>query len=117
MDMKTSSGPSMAARIILMTAIALLGCVTSLTPAGQSVRVTSDSKASEGCKFLGEVRGHAFGGDDKRSVHGEENAHNELKNDAGRLGANLVVLEWESARGGTQRGNAFACPSAPSGGK
>ena len=86
-----------------LAAIALVftvACAT-LTPAGQKVRVTSNSEAVRGCRYLGAVLGadHAGVPQDKFVVN--------LKNNGAKLGANVVLIT-----AGTWQGEAYACPAA-----
>ncbi len=96
-------------QVLMVVPLLLTACVTTVTPEGQKVRVTDDKRASNGCRLLGEVHARGRGGDDPRMTRAEENAHNALRNEASKLGANLVVITWESPNGGAQRGEAFSC--------
>ena len=81
--------------LLLLTATA---CV-SLSLAGEGVRLTKHDSDVEGCKFLGEVEAHP-------PYHGPNDAENTLKNEAAKLGADVVV-----SRGffGTIEGRAYDC--------
>lgn len=95
-------------RALVVVPLVVTAC-TSVTPEGQKVRVTDDKRASDGCRYVGEVHAKGFMGDDQRAFLAENDAHNKLRNRAAKLGANLVILTWESQRGSTQRGEAFEC--------
>ena len=72
-----------------------LGC-TSLTDAGERVRVVEDPREVHGCEYLGEVEGSAmhtkpgdwFGGN---AMIARTSAENDLRNEAGALGADTVL--------------------------
>jgi hypothetical protein len=95
---------------------ALLGCGTSLSVAGQSVRIVEDRTAIEGCKSLGHVEGSSpLAGPSTRK--GKSSANNEMLNEAGEKGAThvLVIDSHTSGWSGSEtRGEAFACdPNRP----
>src|SRR5665213_1929960 len=80
----------------VLTALAsIAGCATSfLNPDADSIRVTKAKPDTE-CQYLGDVTAHQ--GDDARrglisSAKLTSNAKNDLKNEAGVLGGNVVVL-------------------------
>jgi len=75
------------------------GCV-SLTPEGERVRITVNSQATAGCKFLGKVKGQLDA---------------DLRNEAAKLGANVVWNETEAVQDKGpriwQHGEAYSCPT------
>ena len=91
-----------------------VSCVTTtLTPAGQKVRVTTNAEAVRGCEFLGEAKasdrmnGGAFGQD-----AAEENTYRRLKNHAAEMGGNTVLMNraHTGLHGSSARGEVFRCP-------
>lgn len=106
----------MLSRSLLTLAILLstAACVTtSLTPAGQKVRVTGDPGVIRGCEYVGDVQasdrmnGGAFGQD-----AAEENTYRRIKNKAAALGGNVVLLNRGNTnfQGSSARGEVYRCP-------
>ncbi len=117
-------------RIALLTAYGLLLTACSsieVTPEGSKVMV-SPNPAPTGCKYLGQItgnQGNFFTGDWTSNKNLAEGAMNDLKNQAGKIGANYVQLisnqagntgSWSNGSGGmsqtnvTNLGNAYQCP-------
>ena len=86
-------------------------CVTTnLTTAGRGVRVTSRSDTVKDCIFVGEVKGSdLWNGGNLGQGAAEENA-DRLRNAAGDMGANVVLLGTSTmtTSGSTKRGEASA---------
>ncbi len=90
--------------VILGTLVLMTGCVT-LTSAGEHVRYTINPQATVNCKFLGNVKGQY---------------DNDLRNEAAKLGANMVFnvtlhnAAWSSRAPDEihiwQHGEAYFCP-------
>lgn len=97
----------------------LSACVmTTLSPAGERVRLTSNPDVVAECDFLGEVTGSdGFNGGIAGQRAAEENAIRRLKNAAGALGADVVFLVSSETgmSGSTQRGEAYRCRPRASG--
>jgi hypothetical protein len=92
----------MSSRLCMIGMAALLlfsvACV-SLSLAGEKVRVTKHDSDVEGCRFVGDVEAHP-------PYHGPHDAENTLRNEAAKLGGDVVV-----SRGlvGTIKGKAYDC--------
>jgi len=101
-----------ASTSVVVFALSLLVSCTSLTPAGQRVRVTSNADATRGCVLLGEVKGadRMWGGYAGQGI-AENNAWNELKNRAAAMGADTVLLVTSSTGFSSSRaiGEAYRC--------
>ena len=98
--------------------LALSGCVTTTaTGDAAKVRITSNSEAVHGCKFLGNVRGddHLNGGQFGQAA-AEESATNEMRNRTHAMGGNVILLVRSTTNtgGSSQLGEAYACPAEPS---
>jgi hypothetical protein len=99
-------------RPLLLSLLApLVACVATLTPAGSVVRVTANPEAVRGCRVVGEVRGSDRLQGGALADAAERNADAQLRNAAGALGANVVLLSSSSTdrSGSTVRGEAYAC--------
>jgi hypothetical protein len=70
------------------------GCAAvPLNPEAHQIRITTNEPA--GCKYLGEVtgnQGNFFTGGFTSNANLETGARNEMKNEAGKLGANVVQM-------------------------
>lgn len=103
-------------QIIVFIGIGLfvLGCGTSLSTAGQNVRV-GKAPPHANCRELGIVYGSGGGGAYTSTEGKVESAHNELRNKAAEKGGNFVVLDTSSAdiNGVTISGRAFSCGNPP----
>jgi hypothetical protein len=94
----------------LLGALAITGCsAIPIENGAQFVELVNDRADTEQCKFLGEIigsQGNAFTGDftaNKTLVIG---ARNQLRNEAVRLGANVVyVQDMSNTRGYGSLGN------------
>lgn len=98
----------------ILVAVVCTSCTIALTPAGEKVRVTSNPDVVKGCDFIGPVEGSSsYGGMAMQRV-GEHNSINELRNEAGKLGADTVMLVTSHVgfSGAKQRGEAYNCHTA-----
>jgi hypothetical protein len=97
--------------VVFALVLAFASC-TSLTPAGERVRVTSNADVVRGCTLLGEVKGadRMWGGYAGQGI-AENNAWNELKNRAAAMGADTVFLTTSSTgfSGARAIGEAYRC--------
>jgi hypothetical protein len=98
-------------RLAPLLLVPLTACVATLTPAGRAVRLTANSESVRGCTRLGEVRGSDRLQGGALADAAEQNADARLRNAAGALGGNVVLLTTASAdqSGATMRGEAYAC--------
>jgi uncharacterized protein YbjQ (UPF0145 family) len=99
---------------ILVVSLALLSaCVTThLTPEAEKVRVTTNPEAVRGCKLLGNIEASdKMNGGMVGQMAAEENANRRLRNDAAKLGANVVLMGSSTTgmSGSRARGEAYAC--------
>ncbi len=95
---------------ILLTA-GLSACSHLLTHEGTLVRIETDSARTANCRPLGTVKGTSAVGLSKSQKR--EMALREMRNEAGLLGANAVLItSAESMFDGTViRGTAYDCPA------
>jgi hypothetical protein len=88
--------------VLAVLILSIFAC-SSLTPEGERVRITVNTQATAGCNFLGKVKGKY---------------DNDLRNEAAKLGANLVWNETEAMHDTGpriwQHGEAYRCPDNPS---
>jgi len=88
------------------------GCAT--TPSVEAAKVADADERSVGdCRFVGEVQGSSGWGNVAAST-GMENAKNEARAKAAKLGATNIV--WHSVSGGYSpyaTGRAYACHGSP----
>lgn len=100
----------MRRRCVGLFALAVLSCSGPVwvkpTPAGERVRVTSNTDAVRGCKLLGPVIGTGF--------YGTDDAIAILQNKTAELGGDLVFVVVQPSRGTGARGEAYRCVGAPS---
>jgi hypothetical protein len=75
-------------KIALFLLLFTSGCVTALTASGQKVQIVNNT--SEGCQIVGEVHGVGQAGTVGQNI---ENARADIRNKAGELGADAVVLQ------------------------
>jgi hypothetical protein len=81
---------------IAMTVLALLaGCATTLADRAAKVADTDEDSVA-GCEFVGQVQGYS-GRNDRAAWTGMENARNEARKQAARLGATDIV--WKPVSG------------------
>lgn len=89
------------------------GCVTTqLTPEAQAVRVTTNADAVKNCKYIGAVDGSdRMNGGMVGQMAAEENANRRLRNNAAKMGANVVLMATSTTgmSGSRERGEAYAC--------
>lgn len=110
-------------------AVALGGCSSiTLEPHGHPV-IVSSNKPAKGCKYVGQVignQGNFFTGPWTSNRNLEQGAINDMKNQAGKLGANYIQIfnsragntgSFHGNYGGsmeqtnvTYTGNAYSCP-------
>ena len=85
--------------LLLATVLGSSAACVSLSLAGEKVRVTKYESDVEGCRYLGDVESHP-------PFHGPHDAMYKLRNEAGKLGGDVVV-----SRGyvGTIRGKVYDC--------
>jgi uncharacterized protein YbjQ (UPF0145 family) len=103
-------------RVVVVAGVMILSaCVTTdLTPAGQTVRITSNPDVVRPCKFIGEVTGaDRMNGGTMGQGAAEENANRRLRNNAAAMGANTVFVgvSTTNTSGSVQRGEAYQCGS------
>jgi len=83
-------------RPAVLALVLMGGCVaTPLEPGAELVRVTHIEPDRGECKWLGDVtgsQGNSFTGEYTTNANLETGARNDLKNQAAKLGGNLVVL-------------------------
>ena len=90
--------------------VVMYGCgPLELTSAGSKVRITRDSVTT--CELFGDVIGSGRGLN-ARSTVGIKDARTDIKNEAGEMGANVVVLETDTQTGPNVNlsGQAYKCP-------
>jgi len=80
---------------LLFIATITCSCVTKLKPGAESVRITYNISAVEGCEYKGEVKAKSQQGGVLFTDISEEDALNKLKNKAYEMGANVVLLSTE----------------------
>lgn len=102
--------------LAVASVIAVAGCVTTqLTPGGQRVRVTPNPDVVRGCTYLGPIESSDLmnGGMIGQSA-AEENANRRLRNDAAKMGANVVLVSTSTTTtsGSRVRGEAYGCPES-----
>ncbi len=73
--------------LLLLSLLAVQGCVTQLTPEGSSVRIANES---DECEFIGTVSASNSMG--MSQADEAEGALNELRNKAAAMGANAVRI-------------------------
>ena len=99
-------------RFLVALALVTTSCISTLTPQGQFVRVTSNPDAVHGCTLIGEVKGaeHMWGGVAGQGL-AEESAMRELKNRTAAMGGNVVMITTShtNTSGSVQRGEAYKC--------
>lgn len=89
--------------------VMIVACV-STTPAGEKVRVTSNSDVVKGCKFLGNVKATSgWGGSGGTGLAGS-NTEKTLQNKTAELGGNVVFVV---SSGIHASGEAYRCEVAP----
>lgn len=89
------------------------GCATTLNKQGLGVRVVKDANLVKDCKFLQSVESSSSWGGFAATGIGYRSAMNELKNVAGEVGGNMLLLStMANTMGGTNMsGDAYKCPS------
>ena len=96
--------------------IAAIDCATSVNAYGAKVRLTTNPLVVQDCKFLGEVKGSdPYGSGPALRGVGEENSEVSLRDNAGAMGANVVLLSRTRSNywGSTSVGEAYFCPATP----
>ncbi len=115
--------------MIIAISLVAVGCASiQVQPQNQRI-ISSPNPAPKGCRYLGDVtgnQGNAFTGSWTSNRNLEEGARNDMKNQAGKLGANYVQIvtsrsgstgSFDPQSGGgseqtnvTYTGNAYQCP-------
>jgi len=90
---------------LVLLSLCSMACV-SLSLAGEKVQVTKHESDVEGCRYLGDVEA-------RPPYHGPHDAMYTLRNEAGKLGADVVVTgnDWV----GVIKGKAYDCAGKYSG--
>lgn len=90
---------ALLARLLLVVVLLPSTACVSLSLAGEKVRVTKYESDVAGCRYLGDVEAHP-------PFHGPHDAMYKLRNEAGKLGGDVVV-----SRGyvGTIQGKVYDC--------
>jgi hypothetical protein len=100
--------PRVIAPSTLLAALWLSGC--SVAPTAAAARIMeADASMVQTCKYLGEVQGSSGWGNLAAST-GMENAKNEARDSAAKLGATHIV--WSAVAGGNSpyaTGKAYKC--------
>ena len=88
-----------------------MGCSVALTTEGSKVEIVHHFSKAKGCKFISIVQASSMMGGLLQGV-AYDKSMNEIRNKAGKLGANLVTLTGNTNNwGGTNlSGNAYKCP-------
>lgn len=97
--------------IPLAVLLVLAGC-TSLTPAGQQVRVTENDTVVQGCEYLGSVRASdRLNGGLVGAATAENNVEKRLQNQAAEKGGDTVLMKVHDAgmSGASARGEVYRC--------
>lgn len=113
--------------MVVLASLYLAGCsATKLSSKGTTVIVTTEHKIPAKCKYVGQVvgnQGNFFTGAYTSNKNMAEGSMNDLRNQAGEMGANYVQLLTNQASGTgggfdssyqqtnvTNVGNAYVCP-------
>jgi hypothetical protein len=100
-------------------ALTLMACASvQMSDGAKRVRIVTSSSASpSGCKYLGEVRGDEYGESVKPGLRlatfgsaAEERARIDLKNQAAKMGANVVQV-MNSTEDNEIMAEAYSCPN------
>ncbi len=82
---------------LIIAGILVLGCsAKSISPGAQSIELVNETPDMSKCKFLGEIigtQGNFITGDFTSSKNLVMGARNELRNEAFKLGANVVYIQ------------------------
>jgi len=91
--------------------LTLVGCATTLRHYGIAVRVVKDAALIKDCRYIQEVQASSSWGGLVATGIGYRSAMNELKNEAGAVGGNTVLLAvMANTMGGTNMsGGAYRC--------
>lgn len=102
--------------IILFISISITGCSTTLNNQGLGVRVVQDASLVKGCKFLESIESSSSWGGFAATGIGYRSAMNELKNVAGEVGGNMVLIATlTNTMGGTNMsGDVYKCSNQDS---
>jgi hypothetical protein len=98
--------------LTLITFLSILtSCSTALTAEGSKVQIVHHLTKAKDCKFVSVVQATSMMGGLLQGAAYDKSI-NELRNKAGKLGANLVALTNNTNNwGGTNlSGNAYKCP-------
>jgi hypothetical protein len=91
--------------IVLLILYIFLGSCASVSTQSENVLVTSQPKRIEGCQFMGQVESSSILVNIKANGVAFDNAMHELKNEAKRMGANVVLMSTRS----NPIGEAYKC--------
>lgn len=97
--------------VAIVALVSLAGC-TSLTPAGQQVRVTENDTVVQGCEYLGSVRASdRLNGGLVGASTAENNVEKRLQNQAAEKGGDTVLMKVHDAgmSGASARGEVYRC--------
>jgi uncharacterized protein DUF4156 len=83
------------------------------TPAARTVRLVEDRSVVATCRLIADVKGGQYAPVVGAVAHTIDNARTQLREDAARQGANVVVITQrvENAYGTWMYGEAYACAS------
>jgi uncharacterized protein YbjQ (UPF0145 family) len=99
--------------LILASFAAVTGCVTTrLSPAAETVRLTTNPEAVRGCELVGDIdASDRMQGGMMGQMAAEENANRRLRNKAVEMGANVVLVGQSTTgmSGSRVRGEAYRC--------
>jgi hypothetical protein len=98
--------------LVIFTTLSITGCSTSLGDKGEKVNVVEDKSLVEDCKFLKSVESSSSWGGLMFQGTSYKSAMNELKNNAGEAGANMVLISRlkNNFLGSNMMGAAYKCP-------
>ena len=102
-------------RLAWMFPLALcLGCTTAMVKGAEKIRVTANPEIVHGCTYLGEAKAQS----NQAGMWGaagaekdEENVRTMLRNEALKMGGNIVLLQTSHATGPSliYRGEVYHC--------
>ena len=96
---------------MLFCSLLIGGCGTVLTSQGAAVHITNDYGDVMGCRYLGHTTASSALGGYGLQNKGLESSINELRNNAARMGANILVIHMVSKNGTytDMTGDAYRC--------
>jgi hypothetical protein len=99
----------------LFSTVLMVSACSSLSPAGQHVRVTANPDVVRGCEFVGNIKASSGWGGPAGGNMGEDQVQVKMQNQTAELGGNVLFLTSNKAGGygGSSRGigEAYKCPS------